>query len=126
MSVFFFPWIPVNVIFIVLLVAGRMLKCKTAGRKSEVEWVTILLLNTSEPQKDGKGAADSFGLVKQNLPLGLKGSACCHCISFSHCEGIVPHEHLEYLTLFLVLRAAQHQPCDHGSSSAFCLQQHLF
>lgn len=82
-----------NVILVVLSVAGRMLKCKTAGRKSEVGWVTILFLNISEPGRDGKGAADNFGLVKQNFPLGLKGSTYCRHISFSHCEGIVPREH---------------------------------
>lgn len=89
-------------ILVVLGVAGRMLKCKTSGRKSEVEWVTTLILNISEPWRDGKGAADTFGSVEQNFPLGFKGSACCHCVSSSHGEGTVLREHAGYLTLFLV------------------------
>lgn len=40
-KLFFFPWIHVKVMLTVLVVAGRMLKCETAGRKSEVEWVTV-------------------------------------------------------------------------------------
>lgn len=42
-------------ITLVLRVEEMILKCKTAGRKSEVEWITILLLNISEPGRDGKG-----------------------------------------------------------------------
>lgn len=102
LNVFFFPWVYVNIILVVLGVAGMVLKYKTARRRSEVEWVTILLLNISEPGRNGKRMADNFGLVKQNFLLGLKGSVCFHCISFSHCEGTVPHEHSRYLTLFLI------------------------
>lgn len=63
-----------NIILVVLGVAGRMLKCKTSVRKSEVEWVITLILNISEPWRDRKGAADAFGSVKQNFPLGFNAA----------------------------------------------------
>lgn len=103
-KLFFFPWIHVKVMLAVLVVAGRMLKGETAGRKSEVEWVTVWLLNVSQPGRGRKGAADSCGLGKQNFPWGLKGSTGWHCMSSSHCEG--EHcEPFESITLFLILLA---------------------
>lgn len=67
-------------ITLVMGVEGMILKCKTAGRKSEVEWITVLLLNISEPGRDGKGIFQSLW-------------------------GMVPHEHSRYLTLFLTFLA---------------------
>lgn len=99
----FFLWVYVKTILVVLGAAGMILKCKTAGRKSEVEWVTIFLLNISEPGRDGKGIADNFGWVKQNFLSGFKRECVLpFCISFTHSEGMVTHEHSMYLTLLLI------------------------